>query len=81
MDANNTRLCQVPEIGFLREKQLLGDKKATPPIPPIIPVGKTAWWAGIKSGKFPQPVKLGPRTTAWRADDIRALVAELGKRG
>ena len=81
MDANNTRLCQVPEIGFLREKQLLGDKKATPPIPPIIPVGKTAWWAGIKSGKFPQPVKLGPRTTAWRADDIRAMVAELGKRG
>ena len=81
MDANNTRLCQVPEIGFLREKQLLGDKKATPPIPPINPVGKTAWWAGIKSGKFPQPVKLGPRTTAWRADDIRALVAELGKRG
>ena len=81
MDANNTRLCQVPEIGFLREKQLLGDKKATPPIPPTIPVGKTAWWAGIKSGKFPQPVKLGPRTTAWRADDIRALVAELGKRG
>lgn len=39
-----------------------------------IPVGKSTWWAGVKSGRFPQPVKLGPRTTAWRAVEIQALV-------
>lgn len=39
-----------------------------------IPVSKTTWWVGVKSGRFPQPVKLGPRTTCWRAADICALI-------
>jgi prophage regulatory protein len=39
----------------------------------IIPVSKSSWWAGIKSGRYPKPVKLGPKITAWRADDIYAL--------
>lgn len=59
---------------FLRLRQILGDRSVTPPIPPIVPVGKTAWWAGVKDGRFPQPVKLGPRITAWRAVDILALL-------
>lgn len=44
-------------------------------IPPIIPVGKTTWWAGVKSGRYPAPVKLGPKTTVWRVEDIRAMIA------
>jgi prophage regulatory protein len=40
----------------------------------IIPVSKSSWWAGIKSGRYPKPVKLGPKTTAWRAEDIYALL-------
>lgn len=40
----------------------------------IIPVSKSSWWAGVKSGRFPQPVKLGPRTTCWRESDVRALM-------
>lgn len=40
----------------------------------VIPVSKSTWWAGCKSGRFPAPVKLGPRTTAWRVSDIRALL-------
>ena len=63
----------LPQTGFLRQRQILGDPKAQPPIPAIIPVGKSTWWAGVKSGRFPQPVKLGPRTTAWRVEDIRRL--------
>lgn len=39
-----------------------------------IPVGKSTWWAGVASGRFPQPLKLGPRTTCWRAEDIRTLI-------
>ncbi|MBR0704560.1 AlpA family phage regulatory protein [Bradyrhizobium diazoefficiens] len=39
-----------------------------------IPVSKSTWWAGVKSGRFPKPVKLGPRITAWRAEEIQALV-------
>ena len=63
----------LPQTGFLRQRQILGDPRAKPPIPAIIPVGKSTWWAGVKSGRFPQPVKLGPRTTAWRVEDIRRL--------
>lgn len=39
-----------------------------------IPVGKSTWWAGVKSGRFPAPVKLGPRITAWREADIQQLI-------
>jgi len=40
-----------------------------------IPVSKSTWWAGVKDGRFPKPVKLGSRITVWRAEDIRALIA------
>lgn len=39
-----------------------------------IPVSKSTWWAGVKSGRFPAPIKLGPRITAWRETDIQKLV-------
>lgn len=65
---------QLPETGFLRARQILGDPKATPPIPPIIPVSKSSWWDGVKTGRFPQPLKLGARTTVWRVEDIRSLI-------
>ena len=47
----------------------------------IIPVSKSAWWQGCKSGRFPRPIKLGPRTSAWRASDIAALVSRLNEEG
>ena len=42
-----------------------------------IPVSRATWWAGVKTGRFPQAVKLGPRTTCWRAADIDRLIASL----
>ena len=69
---------QLPEIGFLRLSQILGDPEADPPIPPIIPVKKTCWWDGVKSGRFPKPVKLGSgRGAFWRIEDIRSLCASV----
>ena len=66
----------IPENGFLREKQILGDKKANPPIPPIIPVSHSTWWAGVKSGRFPKPIKLSEGVTVWTAPDIRDYIAK-----
>ncbi|MDS4027633.1 MAG: AlpA family phage regulatory protein [Candidatus Contendobacter sp.] len=66
----------IPATGLLRLAQIIGDPKAEPPVPPIIPVSKTSWWNGVKSGHYPQPVKLGPRTTAWRASDIRRIAEQ-----
>jgi predicted DNA-binding transcriptional regulator AlpA len=45
-----------------------------PEVLKIVPVSPSSWWAGVKSGRFPQSVKLGPRTTCWRASDIIALI-------
>ena len=71
---------QLPETGYLRIWQIIGDADTRPPIPPVIPVGKSTWWAGVKSGRFPKPVKLGPRTTAWPVESIRDLI-EAAKQG
>lgn len=69
---------QLPETGYLRLPQIIGNPKADPPIPAVIPVSKSSWWAGIKSGRYPQGVRLGPRTTAWSVESIRALIASVG---
>ena len=60
--------------GFLRLKQIIGDRSASPPIPAIIPVSASSWWAGVADGRFPKAIKIGPNTTVWRWEDIEALV-------
>lgn len=64
----------LPETGFLRLRQIIGDPKANPPIAPLIPVKKSCWWEGVRTGRFPQPLKLGPRVTVWRVEDIRDFI-------
>ncbi len=58
---------QLPLTGFMRLPQVLQ----------LIPVSKSAWWQGCRDGRFPKPVKLGPKTTAWRVEDIAALIEKL----
>jgi len=67
------QMYQLPESGFLRLPQIIGDSKRG--IPALIPVSKSAWWDGCRTGKYPTPLKLGPRTTVWRVEDIRTLIA------
>lgn len=55
----------LPETGFVRLPQILA----------VFPVSKSTWWAGVASGRYPQPVRtLARRVTAWRVSDIRALI-------
>ena len=54
----------LPEAGFIRLPQVLS----------LIPISRSAWWDGIRQGKYPQGVKLGTKTTVWRVEDIRALI-------
>ena len=58
----------IPTYGFLRLPQILA----------IIPISKSAWWEGCRTGRFPKPVKLGPRTTVWRAEEIAAFINNAG---
>jgi prophage regulatory protein len=48
-----------------------------PQVLALVPVCASTWWAGIKSGRFPRPVKLGPHTTCWRLSDILALIESM----
>jgi len=47
-----------------------------PQVLALIPVSRSSWWAGCKSGRYPKPIKIAPRTTVWRASDINALLKE-----
>jgi prophage regulatory protein len=62
----------LPETGFVRIKDICGDRKNG--IYGLIPIAPSSWWLGVKSGKYPQPIKLGAKTTVWRVEDIRALI-------
>ena len=62
----------LPKEGFLRLSQIIGDRKRD--LAPIIPVGRSTWWDGVSTGRFPKPIKLSPRVTVWRVEDIRALI-------
>ncbi|QHQ28530.1 transcriptional regulator [Xanthomonas albilineans] len=68
----------MPATGFLRLPQIVGraadPDTNTTAIPALIPVSRSTWWAGVRSGRYPQPVKLGERCTAWRVEDIRELI-------
>lgn len=58
---------ELPQTGLLRIRQILA------PHGPI-PVSKSTWWAGVKDGRFPKPMKLGARVTVWRVEDINHLI-------
>lgn len=58
----------LPETGFVR----------LPTILKVFPVSKSTWWAGVKTGRYPKPVKLGLNITAWRVEDIHALIQSHG---
>ncbi|MFN3721270.1 MAG: helix-turn-helix transcriptional regulator [Rhizobium rhizophilum] len=59
-----------PTTGFVRLKQILA------PLGPL-PVSRSGFWAGIKTGRFPRPRKISPRVTVWRAEDIHRLMNEI----
>lgn len=65
----------LPETGFVRISGIIGNSKANPPILPVVPISRSSWWAGVRCGKYPKPVKLGPRTTVWKVEDIRELIS------
>lgn len=67
--AENLEIVTLPETGFVKQVTILK----------LIPVGKSTWWRWVNSGKAPKPVKLGPQTTVWRVEEIRALIEELGQ--
>lgn len=73
-DRNMSSRPDLPATGVVRLKDIVGPGRP-------IPVSKSTWWAGVRSGRYPAPVKLGPSITAWRVEDIRALIEHGGEGG
>jgi len=63
-DSKIPELQELPHTGLLRIRQVLR----------FVPVSRSSWWAGVKSGIYPKPLKLSERVTCWKAVDIRNLV-------
>jgi len=61
----------LPQEGFARLPQVLH----------VLGIGKTTFWEGIKTGRFPAPIKLGPRTAVWKVEDIRSLITHIAENG
>lgn len=61
-----TASTQLPETGYVRLPVVLA----------VFPVSKSSWYDGIRKGFYPAPTKLSERTSAWRAEDIRALIEQ-----
>lgn len=57
----------IPEFGFLRLNDVLK----------IIPVSKTTWYNGVRSGRFPKSMRLSENIVVWRVEDIKNLVRQL----
>jgi len=62
------KMTKLNETGFLRLPDVLS----------LIPVSKTSWYSGVAEGRFPKPIRLSARTSAWKVEDIRQLIDELG---
>jgi hypothetical protein len=71
----------ISNDALYRVKQIIGDRKSDPPIQPIIPVSRSTWWLGVKSGQFPAPIKLSERVTVWRGSDLLKLIEDLNDNG
>jgi len=65
MATNSETYGVMPATGYMRQSQL---------IPAIFPFSSATLWRKVKAGTFPKPIKLAPRITAWRVEDIRELL-------
>ena len=75
---------ELPETGFLRIHQIIGKKASDkyPAIPALIPISRSTFLAGVRSGRYPKPTKaLGPRITAWSCESIREYIESVNAKG
>jgi len=64
---------QLPP-GFSRLPNIIGGRRGDQVAKPIMPVSKSAWWEGVRTGRYPPGIKLGPNTTAWRNEHLQELI-------
>lgn len=71
-ELKNINFDTMPDSGYIRLENL---------VPHIIPIAKSTLWRMCKDGRFPKPVKLSTKITAWLAGDVRAWLREKDGKG
>lgn len=66
-------MAHTQDSKLLRLRQIIGDPDATPPIPPLVPVGRSTLLGWVQDGRFPPPSRIG-RCTVWRSEDVRRFI-------
>ncbi len=44
-------------------------------------ISRSSFLEGCRTGRYPKPIKIGPRTTVWKSEEIDAFIENLGKQG
>lgn len=66
----------LPPTGYLRLADIVGSTRLGKPA--ILPLSRSTFLAGVKSGRYPlHPVKLSERCTAYRVEEVKALIEQL----
>lgn len=63
-------LAALPQTGLLKLAQFAPS--------PSFGVGRSTFWKMVRAGIAPQPVRLKPGGTFWRAEDLHNFVRSLG---
>lgn len=63
---NSKQQSQEARYALIRTKQLLA----------ILPFSSATLWRKVRQGTFVAPIKLGPRITVWKLEDVLAWVAQ-----
>ena len=74
VDAVDPKAREQQEKEQTRKLKNIGPRRRKPKIKAMINVSKSTFWAGVASGRFPQPVRFGKRITCWRESEILALM-------
>ena len=65
----------IPETAFIREAHLVTTPSKVGPLP----FSKSTLWRMVRDGKFPAPIKLSPRVTAWKCESVREWINSQGQ--
>ena len=72
---------KLPVPGYTRISKIIGDKNAKPPVDGLIPMSKPSWYRGVKAGRYPEIVKIGPNMSACKNSELNELMERIDQEG
>lgn len=67
----------ITSRAYLRVSEIANNRRTR--TPGIIPISAATWWAWVKAGKAPQPIRLSAGVTVWRSVDVLAFAESLAE--